>query len=222
MMQNLSQSAKVQYSNQAWCLSFSSLNLVVEDENGTMISRLLLTTLCDVYSSVVAGYHFGLGEPDLHLAVAALQHAMLHKHYPLEDGLLGDWAVYGVPEILMVEASTLWTTSNFAPLRHLLNKLGIKLVRQTAPSAGAIIERFVEGFSSRVEFPLLKITGRSAAVERHPRLTLAQLDRLFVRYIVDAYNQSLHSHARPQTRLERWQSGLTSSPQVLSEHDFEV
>jgi transposase InsO family protein len=100
-----------------------------------MIGRLL-TTLCDVYSSVVSGYHFGLGEPKLHLAVAALQHAMLRKHYPLKNSLLGNGAVYGVPEMLMVDASTLWTASNFAPLRHLLNKLGI-----TVGSADSSISR---------------------------------------------------------------------------------
>ena len=163
-----------------------------------MLGRLLLTTLCDVYSLVVAGYHFGLGEPNLHMAVAALRHAMLRKHYPLEDGFLGDWAVYGVPETLVVDASTLWTASNFTPLRHLLNKLGIKLVRRTAPSAGTSIERFIEGFSSRVKFPLLKITGRSAVVEGGPRLTLAQLDRLLLQYIVNEYNNSRPHLRTPQ------------------------
>jgi putative transposase len=222
MVQNLSQSVEVQYSNQVWCLSFSSLDVVVEDENSAMIGRPLLTTLCDVHSSVVSGYYFGLGEPSQHMAVAALRHAMLRKHYPLEGGLMGDWAVYGVPEILMVDASTLWTASNFAPLPHLLEKLDITLVRRTAPSAGTIIERFVEGFSSRIESLPLKSTGRSAAVEGGPRLTLAQLDRLLLQYIVNEYNQSLHPRARTQTRLERWQSGLASSPQVLLEQDFEV
>jgi transposase InsO family protein len=187
-----------------------------------MIGRPLLTTLCDVYSSVVSGYHFGLGEPKLHLAVAALQHAMLRKHCPLKNSLLGNWAVYGVPEMLMVDTSTLWTSSNFTPLRHLLEKLGINLVRRTAPSAGATSERFFEGFSKGVKALLLKSTGRLAEGEGQNRLTLAQLDRLFVQYIVNEYNQSLHPRDRSQTRLEMWQSGLTSSPQVLLEQDFKV
>jgi transposase InsO family protein len=89
MVQNLSQSVEVQYSNQTWCLSFSSLDMAVEDENGTISDRPLLAVISDLYSSVIAGYYLGLEEPNLHLTVAALQHAMLRKHYPLEDGLLG-------------------------------------------------------------------------------------------------------------------------------------
>lgn len=187
-----------------------------------MLGRPLLTALCDLYSSVVSGYHLGLGEPNLHMTVAALRHAILRNNYPLEDGLLGDWAVCGVPEMLMVDASALWSSSNFAPLHHLLEKLGITLVQRTALSAVGTIERLLEVLSSRVESLPLKSTGRSTELEGHPRLTLAQLDRLLVRYFVDAYNQSLHPCAHTQTRLQRWQSGLTSSPQVLSEQDFEV
>jgi transposase InsO family protein len=89
MVQNLSQLVIASCSNQTWCLSFSPLGMVIEDEHGTLLGRPLLTALCDAYSSVVSGYHLGLGEPNLHTTVAALQHAMLRKNYPLEAGLLG-------------------------------------------------------------------------------------------------------------------------------------
>ncbi|MBD2077914.1 hypothetical protein H6F86_29315 [Phormidium sp. FACHB-592] len=222
VQKTLSQPVKVQYSNQVWCLSFSSLDIAVEDENGAMLGQPTLAAISDLYSSVIAGCYLGFGEPNPLIAVAALRHAILRKNYPLEVGLLGDGAVYGVPAMLMVDASTLWTSSNFAPLHHLLEKLDITLVRRTAPAAGATIERFVEGFSSRIESLPLKSTGRLAEGEGQNRLTLSQLDRLFVQYIVNEYNQSLHPRDRSQTRLEMWQSGLTSSPQVLLEQDFEV
>ncbi|MBW4472552.1 MAG: hypothetical protein KME45_19600 [Stenomitos rutilans HA7619-LM2] len=222
MVQNLSQPDIASCSNQTWCLSFSLLNIVVEDENGTMLGRPMLAVLCDVYASVISGYHLSLGEPNLRMTVAALKHAILRKNYPLEDGFLGNWSIYGVPKILLVDASTRWTSSNFAPLHHLLKRLGIGLVQRTALSAGTTIERLLKGFSSRVDSLPLKSTGHLAAVEGHPRLTLAQLDRLLMRYIADEYNQSLHPRAHSQTRLERWQAGLASSPKVLSEQDFEV
>jgi putative transposase len=222
MVQNLSQQVIASCSNQVWCLSFSSLGILVEDESGTMPDHPMLAVLCDVYSSVVSGYHLGLGKPNLQMAVAALRHAILRKNYPLGDRFLEDWAVYGVPKILMVDAFILWTSGNFAPLHHLLKRLGISLVQRTALSAGTTIERLLKGFSSRVESLPLQSTGRSAAVEGQALLTLAQLDRLLVRYIADEYNQSLHPGARNQMRLERWQAGLTSNPPVLSEQDFEV
>ncbi len=217
MVQNPSQSVKVQHSNQTWCLAFSLLDMAVEDENGTIIGRPLLAAISDLYSSVIIGYYLGFGAPNPLIAVAALQHSILRKHYPLEAGLLGDEAVYEVPEMSVVDASTLWTANNLAPLRHAFNKLGINLVRQTTLSADVNIRRFVEDFSSRVESPPHRHTGHSEQVEGYSRLTFAQLDCLLEQYIVDEYNQSLHPHARTQTRLERWQSGLTSSPQVLSE-----
>jgi hypothetical protein len=83
-----------------------NLDIVVEDENGAISGRLRLTALCDIYSAVVSGYHFGLGEPKLQLTVAALWHTIIHRNYPLEDSLLGRGTVYGVPKILMVDAST--------------------------------------------------------------------------------------------------------------------
>ncbi len=83
-----------------------NLDIVVEDENGVISGRPRLTALCDVYSAVVSGYHFGLGEPNLRLTVAALWHAIIHRNYLLEDSLLGRGAAYGVPKILMVDAST--------------------------------------------------------------------------------------------------------------------
>ena len=217
MVQNPSQSVKVQHSNQTWCLAFSLLEMAVEDENGTIIGRPLLAAISDLYSSVMVGYSLGFGAPNPLIAVAALQHSILRNHYPLEAGLLGDGAVYEVPEMLVVDVSTLWSATNLAPLRHAFNKLGINLVRQTSLSTDVHINRFAEDFSSRVESPPRRGTGHSEQVEGHSCLTLAQLDYLLEQYIVDEYNQSRHPHARTQTRLERWQSGLTSSPQVLSE-----
>ena len=58
-----------------------NLDIVVEDENGVISGRLRLIALCDIYSAVVSGYHFGLGEPKLHLTVAALWHAILRKSH---------------------------------------------------------------------------------------------------------------------------------------------
>lgn len=89
MVQNLSQPVIASCSNQTWCLSFSLLDIVVEDKNGTMIGRPLLTALCDVYSSIISGYS-GLGELNPLIAVAALRHAILRKSHPPEDALLGD------------------------------------------------------------------------------------------------------------------------------------
>ena len=66
-----------------------NLDIVVEDKNDVISGRSRLTALCDVYSAVVLGYHFGLGEPKLHPTVVALWHAIIHRNYPLEDSLLG-------------------------------------------------------------------------------------------------------------------------------------
>ena len=88
MGQDLSQPVIASCNNQTWCLSFSLLDIVVEDKNGTMIGRPLLTVLRDVYSSVISGYHLGLEEPNPLIAVAVLRHAILRKNHPPEDALL--------------------------------------------------------------------------------------------------------------------------------------
>jgi putative transposase len=74
---------------------------------------------------------------------------------------------------------------------------------------------------------LLGYTGsnvqeRSEDAEKEACLTLRDLERKIVRYIVDNYNQSLDARMGDQTRFQRWESGLLAVPDVISERNLDI
>jgi putative transposase len=53
-------------------------------------------------------------------------------------------------------------------------------------------------------------------------LTLRELERLIVSFIVDRYNQSIDARMGDQTPLQRWEAGLRKEPELLSERDLDI
>lgn len=58
--------------------------------------------------------------------------------------------------------------------------------------------------------------------EEEASLTLQELNLRLVRYIVDIYNQQLDATQGNQTRLERWESGLSAQPIIFHEQDLDI
>ena len=53
-------------------------------------------------------------------------------------------------------------------------------------------------------------------------MTLRDLEKLIVRFIVDRYNQSAIAGKGEQTRYQRWEAGLIREPQVISERELDI
>jgi putative transposase len=64
--------------------------------------------------------------------------------------------------------------------------------------------------------------ARSPVAEREASLTLLQLEKLLVRYIVDRYNQGLDARMGDQTRVGRWEAGLTVQLPLLSDRELDI
>lgn len=65
------------------------------------------------------------------------------------------------------------------------------------------------------------VKERPKEAEKDAQLTLRDLERLIVRFVVDKYNQSLDARS-DQTRFQRWESGLTSAPEIISERNLDI
>ena len=63
---------------------------------------------------------------------------------------------------------------------------------------------------------------RPETAEADACLTLRELERLVVRYLVDNYNQRLDARMGDQTRFQRWESGLIAMPKLLSERELDI
>jgi putative transposase len=63
---------------------------------------------------------------------------------------------------------------------------------------------------------------RPEAPEKDAKLTLRDMERVIVGFIVDSHNQDLDARMGDQSRNQRWDSGLISRPQLISERELDI
>lgn len=66
------------------------------------------------------------------------------------------------------------------------------------------------------------VQKRPEDAEKEACLTLRDLERKLVRYLIDNYNQRIDARMGDQTRFQRWESGLLSSPDLISERELDI
>ncbi|BAQ61911.1 Tn552 transposase [Geminocystis sp. NIES-3708] len=106
-------------------------------------------------------------------------------------------------------------------------QLGFTCHLRSRPSEGGVVERPFKTLNTEVFSTLPGYTGgnvqeRPEDAEKDASLTLRELERIIVRYIVDNYNQRMDARMGEQTRFQRWDSGLLSIPDLLSERDLDI
>lgn len=92
---------------------------------------------------------------------------------------------------------------------------------------GGIVERPFKTFNTEFFSTLRGYTGsnvqeRPKDAEKEACLTLRDLEQLFVRHIVDRYNQQIDARMGEQTRFQRWESGLIAMPDLLSDRELDI
>jgi putative transposase len=95
------------------------------------------------------------------------------------------------------------------------------------PSEGGAVERPFGTLNTELFATLPGYTGsniqeRPEQAEKEACLTLRELEKLIVRYIVDNYNQRIDQRMGDQTRYQRWEAGLIASPDLISERDLDI
>jgi len=66
------------------------------------------------------------------------------------------------------------------------------------------------------------VRQRPKQAEREACVTMGQLERLLVRYIVDRYNQNLDARMGNQSRIGRWESGRIAQLPLMSERELDL
>ena len=79
-----------------------------------------------------------------------------------------------------------------------------------------------ELFSTLPGYTGSNIQERPEKAEKDACLTLREIERLIVRYIVDNYNQRIDTRMGDQTRYQRWEGGLIATPDVIEERDLDI
>lgn len=214
----------VEWSNQVWQCDHTKVDVLVVDQTGEILGRPWLTTVIDTYSRCIMGFHLGFDAPSAAVVCLALRHAILPKQYSSAYELHACWGTYGLPQYLYTDGGKDFRSRH---LEQVATELGIVLCLRRKPSDGGIVERPFGTFNSQFFSTLpgyvnSNVTERSPVAESEACLTLLQLERLLVRYIVDHYNQAIDARMGDQSRIGRWEAGRIAQLPLLGNRELDL
>ncbi|MBD2665615.1 integrase, catalytic region [Richelia sinica FACHB-800] len=214
----------VEYSNHIWQCDHTRADILLVDQHGELLGRPWLTTVIDTYSRCIMGINLGFDAPSSQVVALALRHAILPKKYGAEYGLHEEWGTYGKPEHFFTDGGKDFRSNH---LQQIGVQLGFVCHLRDRPSEGGIVERpfgtlNTDLFSTLPGYTGSNVQERPEEAEKEACLTLRDLERLLVRYVVDKYNQSIDARLGDQTRYQRWDAGLIVAPHLISEKDLRI
>lgn len=214
----------VEYSNHVWQCDHTKVDILLVDKFGDLVDRPWLTTVIDTYSRCIVGIRLGFDAPSSQIVALALRQAILPKNYSPNYGLNCEWGTYGKPEYFFTDGGKDFRSNH---LRQIGVQLGFTCDLRNRPSEGGVVERPFGTFNTELWSTLPGYIGsnvqeRPEEAEKDACLTLRELEKLLVRYIVDNYNQRIDARLGDQTRYQRWEAGLLSTPHVMSDRELDI
>jgi transposase InsO family protein len=214
----------IEHSNQVWQCDHTPADVLLVDSEGKLLGRPWLTTVIDSYSRCIVGINLGFDAPSSQVVSLALHHAILPKQYVVEYGLQEQWGTYGLPKHFYTDGGKDFRSDH---LKQVGIQLGFPCHLRDRPSEGVSVERpfgtlNTELFSLLPGYTGSNVQKRPETAEADACLTLRELERRIVRYLVDNYNQRLDARMGDQTRFQRWESGLIVMPKLLSERELDI
>ena len=222
----------IEWSNQVWQCDHTKSDVLVVDQAGEVLGRPWLTIVIDTYSRCIMGLHLGFDAPSAQVVGLALRHAILPKQYSAAYELQQVWDTYGLPQYLYTDGGKDFRSQH---LEQVATELGIVLCLRRKPSDGGIVERPFgtfnrEFFSTLPGYVSSNVETRAASqipqgspkAEAEACLTLLQLERLLVRYVVDHYNQMIDARMGNQSRIGRWEAGRMAQLPLLGERELDI
>ena len=214
----------IEWSNQVWQVDHTRADVLVVDQTGEVLGRPWLTTVVDTYSRCMMGFHLGFDAPSSWVVCLALRHAILPKQYSSAYELQGSWGTYGLPQYLYTDRGKDFRSQH---LQQVASELKIVPCLRRKPSDGGIVERpfgtfNTQFFSTLPGYVNSNVSDRSPVAEAEACLTLMQLEQLFVRYLVDHYNQAIDARMGNQTRIGRWEAGRIAQLPLLGDRELDL
>lgn len=214
----------IEWSNQVWQVDHTRADVLVVAQTGELLGRPWLTTVIDTYSRCIMGFHLGFDAPSSWVVCLALRHAILPKQYSSAYELKESWGTYGLPQYLYTDKGKDFRSQH---LQQVASELKIVPCLRRRTSDGGIVERpfgtfNTQFFSTLPGYVNSNVTERSPAAEAEACLTLMQLEQLFVRYLVDHYNQAIDARMGNQTRIGRWEAGRIAQLPLLGDRELDL
>jgi putative transposase len=214
----------IEWSNQVWQCDHTMVDVMLVDQWGEVIGRPWLTTIVDTYSRCIMGMNLGFEPPSAGVVCLALRHGILPKQYSASYELKQSWGTYGIPQYLYTDGGKDFRSEH---VEQVANELGIVLCLRRKPSDGGIVERPFgtlnsQFFSMCPGYVSNKVGTRSSKAEIEACMTLVEMERLLVRYVVDHYNQAIDARMGSQSRIGRWDGGRIAQLKLMGERELDI
>jgi putative transposase len=201
---------------------------VVDAVNRQPLQRPWLTLAIDVASRMVAGFYLSLEHPSSTSVALAVRQMVLPKaSWLVEQNVVGDWPVYGLPTAIHLDNAREFRGKALAwgTAEH-----GIKLIYRPVarPHYGGHIERLIGTMMGAVHF----LPGSTSSdiiargdydPQKHAVMTFDELERWLTLEIVGRYHADIHRALRIPPRLA-WEDSVLARREPLrlpyDEHRF--
>ncbi len=187
---------------------------VVDAVNRQPLQRPWLTLAIDVASRMVVGFYLSLEHPSSTSVALAIRHMVLPKaSWLVEQNVVGDWPVYGLPTAIHLDNAREFRGKALAwgTAEH-----GIKLIHRPVarPHYGGHIERLIGTMMGAVHFlPGSTSSDISARgdydPQKHAVMTFDELERWLTLEIVGRYHADVHRALKIPPRLA-WEDAVLS------------
>ncbi|MET3890215.1 putative transposase [Bosea sp. OAE506] len=186
---------------------------VVEDK--TLLGRPWLSALIDRYSRCIIGFSLTFHPPSWTSTMLALQHAVMPKDNALQDmgGINETWDCQGVPDKLFTDGGKDFLSESMRATEAALNMTLVPLPRRR-PQLKGKIERWFGKLEHQVIHTLPGTTFSNVVqrkgykAEDEAILSLAEVNWVVTKWIVDIYHQEQHS-ATGEAPMDRWRRGIS-------------
>lgn len=190
------------------------LDIIIVDDRGKPQGRAILTAGVCLATGMTVGWHIGLEAPSWVTVMQALRMAVLKKDVG-DSGAISPYPVFGLPEMIKVDNGAPYRSTSLVAAAAQLN-FELRLVPAGKPHLKGKVERFFlevarDFFSlaSGRTFGNVRQRGDYDS-EGNALLTLAEVNRMFMRWLVDIHHLRPNSRTFGQAPLDRWEalSGL--------------
>lgn len=193
--------------------------LVVDMDTGKVIGRPYITVVIDRASRLIMAFLIHLGAPNTETVLRVIDRAIRPKQEWLSrfPEVLCAWQARGLPLRLVPDNAAEF---HAGAIYLAFNDLGIELFYPKArgPEMKGCVERFFRTLNTGL-LHCLPGTTRSNTRDRgdYPSekmacLTLPELERMVLKWIVDIYHQTPHRGLRGKTPADVWKAGESARP----------
>lgn len=184
-------------------------------EDGILLGRPWLSALIDRYSRCIIGFSLTFHPPSWTSTMLALQHAVMPKDEALKEmgGINETWDCQGVPDKLFTDGGKDFLSASMRATEAALNMTLVPLPRRRPQLKGKI-----ERWFGKLEHQLIHmlpgttfsnvIQRKGYKAEDEAILSLAEVNWVVTKWIVDIYHQEHHS-TTGEAPMDRWRRGIS-------------